>query len=165
MCAELVQSCPTLCDSMNCSPPGSSVHGILQARTPERVAMPSPRGSSDPGIQPESLMSPALAGGVLALFSCCSRYLMQSSNAGRHYTTFLTVTLAKLPGGSPSSLWKEAHSSEDVLLWMRVWMHEFHAQLTRPALPSPAPLALHHLPLCTDPLPPTHGYALPCAFH
>ena len=126
---------------------------------------PPPGDLPDPGIQPESLMSPALAGGVLALFACCSRYLMQSSNAGRHYTTFLTVTLAKLPGGSPSSLWKEAHSSEDVLVWMCVWMHEFHDQLTRPALPSPAPLALHHLPLCTDFLPPTHGYALPCAFH
>ena len=40
------QSCLTLCDPMECSPPGSSVHGILQARTLERVAMPSSRGSS-----------------------------------------------------------------------------------------------------------------------
>ena len=32
MCAKLFQSCLTLCDSMDCSPPGSSVHGILQAR-------------------------------------------------------------------------------------------------------------------------------------
>ena len=39
------QSCPTLCDSMNCSPPGSCVHGILQARILEWVAMPSSRGS------------------------------------------------------------------------------------------------------------------------
>ena len=36
----------TLCDPMGCSPPGSSVHGILQARTLEWVAMPSSRGSS-----------------------------------------------------------------------------------------------------------------------
>ena len=33
------QSCPTLCNSMDCSPPGSSVHGILQARIPEWVAI------------------------------------------------------------------------------------------------------------------------------
>ena len=33
------QSCPTLCDSMDCSPPGSSVHGILQARILEWVAI------------------------------------------------------------------------------------------------------------------------------
>ena len=31
-CAKSLQSCPTLCDLMDCSPPGSSVHGILQAR-------------------------------------------------------------------------------------------------------------------------------------
>ena len=36
----VVQSCPTLCDPMNCSPPGSSVHGILQARTLEWIAIP-----------------------------------------------------------------------------------------------------------------------------
>ena len=35
---------PTLCDPMDCSPPGSSVHGILWAETLDRVAMPSSRG-------------------------------------------------------------------------------------------------------------------------
>ena len=47
-CCVAAQSCPTLCDPMNCSPPGSSVHGILQARTLEGVAMPSSRGPSRP---------------------------------------------------------------------------------------------------------------------
>ena len=42
------QSCPTLCDPMDCSPPDSYVHGILQARILEWVAMPSSRGSSQP---------------------------------------------------------------------------------------------------------------------
>ena len=56
----VVQSCLTLRDPMDCSPPGSSVLGILQARILEWVAMPSSRGSSDPGIEPVSLMSPAL---------------------------------------------------------------------------------------------------------
>ena len=41
-----VQSCPTLCDPMDYSPPGSSVRGILQARILEWVVMPSSRGSS-----------------------------------------------------------------------------------------------------------------------
>ena len=45
-CAKSLQSCPTLFDPMN--PPGSSVHGILQARILEWVAMPSSRGSSPP---------------------------------------------------------------------------------------------------------------------
>ena len=40
-----LQSCLTLCDPIDCSPPGSSVHGILQARILERVATPSSRGS------------------------------------------------------------------------------------------------------------------------
>ena len=49
MCAySVIKSCLTLCDPMDCSPPGSSVHGILQARILEWVAMPSCRGSSWP---------------------------------------------------------------------------------------------------------------------
>ena len=42
------KSCPSLCDPIDCSPPGSSVHGILQARTLEWVAMSCSRGSSWP---------------------------------------------------------------------------------------------------------------------
>ena len=45
-CAKWLQLCPTLCDSMDCSPPGSSVHGILQARILEWVAISSSRGTS-----------------------------------------------------------------------------------------------------------------------
>ena len=59
MCA-LAQLCPTLCDSMDCSPPGSSVHGILQARILEWMAMPS--SGDHPRIKPKSPASPALAG-------------------------------------------------------------------------------------------------------
>ena len=40
----VTQSCPTLCDPMDCSPPGSSVHGILQARILELVTIPFSRG-------------------------------------------------------------------------------------------------------------------------
>ena len=47
---------------MDCSPPGSSVHGILQARILEWVAMSFSRDLPDPGIKPVSLASPALAG-------------------------------------------------------------------------------------------------------
>ena len=46
--SELAQLCPTLCDPVDCSPPDSSVHGILQARKLEWVAIPSCRGSSGP---------------------------------------------------------------------------------------------------------------------
>jgi len=46
MHAKSLQSCPTLCNPMDCRPPGSSVRGILQARILECVAVPSSRGSS-----------------------------------------------------------------------------------------------------------------------
>ena len=46
MHAKLLQSYPDLCDPTDCIPPGSSVHGILQARILKWVAMPSSRGSS-----------------------------------------------------------------------------------------------------------------------
>ena len=45
---EVTQSCPTLCKPMDCSPPGSSVHGIFQARVLEWVAISFSRGSSRP---------------------------------------------------------------------------------------------------------------------
>ena len=62
VCAKLLQSCLTLCSPMDCSPPGYSVHGILQARSLEWVAMPSSKDLPNPGIQPVSLISPVLEG-------------------------------------------------------------------------------------------------------
>ena len=46
--SEVAQSCPTLCNPKDCSPPGSSVHGIFQARVLEWVAISFSRGSSQP---------------------------------------------------------------------------------------------------------------------
>ena len=46
--AKSLQSCPTLCDPMEYRPPGSSVHGVLQARILEWAAFASSRGSSLP---------------------------------------------------------------------------------------------------------------------
>ena len=51
MHAKSLQLCPTLCDPIECSPPGSSVHGILQTRILEWFAMPFSRGSSRPRDQ------------------------------------------------------------------------------------------------------------------
>ena len=61
MC-EVAQSCLTLCDPMDCSLPGSSLHGILQARVLEWVAFPSPGTLPNPGIEPRS---PALQADAL----------------------------------------------------------------------------------------------------
>ena len=75
---SVTQLCPTLWDPMGCSPPGSSVHGILQARILEWVPALTP-DFPDPGIEPASLLSPALTGGFFttsatweAPYSSCS---------------------------------------------------------------------------------------------
>ena len=64
--AQSLQLCPTLCNPMDCSLPASSVHGILQARILEWVAMPSSWGSSQPRDQTHG-SSPALQADSLLL--------------------------------------------------------------------------------------------------
>ena len=59
--AQSLHLCLTLCSPVDYSPPGSSVHGILQARILEWVARSS-RDLPNPGIEPASFTSPALAG-------------------------------------------------------------------------------------------------------
>ena len=56
------QLCSTLCDPMDCSSPGVSVHGIFQGRILEWVAISYSRDLSDSGIEPTSLVSLALGG-------------------------------------------------------------------------------------------------------
>ena len=63
VCAKSLQLCLTLSDPVDCSPPGSSVHGILQARILEWVAMPSSRGSSQPKDPTRVSCCSCIAGG------------------------------------------------------------------------------------------------------
>ena len=63
ICPCCVQSCLTLFKPIDCRSPGSSVHGISQARTLEWGAIPFCRESSHPRIEPVSLVSPSLEGG------------------------------------------------------------------------------------------------------
>ena len=65
--AKSLQSGPTFCDPMDCSPPGSSVHRISQARILEWVAMPSSRDLPTPGIEPASPAALALQADALPL--------------------------------------------------------------------------------------------------
>ena len=57
----VTQSCPVLCDPVDCSPPGSSVHGILRATLLRGLPFPPPGDLPDPGIEPTSLTFHALA--------------------------------------------------------------------------------------------------------
>ena len=74
------KSCTTVCDPMDCSPPGSSVHGIFQARILEWAVISCSRGSSRSVIKPKSLVCPALAGGFFTteiFFFLKSPYLLK----------------------------------------------------------------------------------------
>ena len=70
-CAKLLQSCPTLCDPMDYSPPGSSVHGILLARILEWVAMLRFRRSSQPSDRT-----------CISCVSCTADRFLQQSHQG-----------------------------------------------------------------------------------
>ena len=52
--SEVAQSCPTLCDPMDGSLPGSAIHGIFQASVLEWAAFPSPGDLPNPGMEPRS---------------------------------------------------------------------------------------------------------------
>ena len=72
--AQSPQSCPTLCDHMDCSPPNSSVRKILQAGEGYWRGLPFPPPGDlppDPGMEPMSLKSPVLRGG---LFTTCATW-------------------------------------------------------------------------------------------
>ena len=73
--AKLLQLYPTLCNPMDCSPSASSVHGILQARILEWVAISSSGDLPDPGIEPASLTSPTLAGGFFTTSTTWEAYI------------------------------------------------------------------------------------------
>ena len=63
MLIKSLQLCPTLCDPMGRNLPGSTIHGILQARNGSGLPCLPPGDLPDPGIELLSLMSPALSGG------------------------------------------------------------------------------------------------------
>ena len=70
----VTQSCPILCNPMDCSPPGCSVHEILQARILPWVAISFPRGSSQPRNQ---TWASCIAGRFFTIWS--TRYLLETS--------------------------------------------------------------------------------------
>ena len=79
--AKSLQSCLTLCDPMDVSPPGSSVHGILQTRILEQVAISYSRGSSQPRDRTCS-----------TFVSCIGRQVLYlHHHLGRPYKRYTTV--------------------------------------------------------------------------
>ena len=93
----VTQSCPTLCNPMDYSPQGSAVHGILQARILEWVAMPSSRGSSQP-----------------------TDWTQVSCIAGRFFTVWATREALI----SHSRTWRRMAPLSSTLTWKIPWMEE-----------------------------------------
>ena len=83
----------TLCDPMDCSLPGSSVHGIFQARILEWVAISYSGGSSRPEIELTSLVSPALAGGFFTTAPSGKPRCMASFVFLSHIRVFIEYTM------------------------------------------------------------------------
>ena len=105
--SEVAQSCPTLSDPMDCSLPGSSIHGILQARMLEWFAISfHPGHLPNPGIEPGSLTL-GLLGGSDGKASAC--------NAG-------DLGLIPVLGRSPGDQEMATHSS--ILAWRIQWTEE-----------------------------------------
>ena len=68
-CMLTLQSCPTLCDPMGCSPPGSLSMGYPRQEYWRALLFSSPGDLPNPGMEPESLRSPPLAGGFFTTSS------------------------------------------------------------------------------------------------
>ena len=114
----VVQACLSLCNPMGCSWPGSSVHGISQAKILEWVAISFSRDLPDPGIEPESLVSPALAASWI-LYHWATReaqaclYHSINSSFAVHLSIFVTKSYESI------KLQIKDSSPKQQLVWMQ----------------------------------------------
>ena len=108
VCVLGTQSCLTLCDPMDCNPPGSSVHGILRARILEWVAIPFSRGSSRPrdqtfqeDVDPINLSTPGLSDheGSPALQADCRQILYHLSHKGKPCLQYIGILFSSKRSG------------------------------------------------------------------
>ena len=142
--SESLQSCPTLCNPMDCSPLGSSIHGILQARILEWIAMPSSRGSPWPKIESLPLMSLALADGFFTTSATWEVHL---------HCSFLKPITSRPPCCSPPvvpgvhnvglTLWTAGHSHATLCTVFK--SHIYNTYPLSSIVISPAELLLYEL--------------------
>ena len=106
--SEVAQSCPTLCNLMDCSPPGSSVHGIHQARIQEWISISFSRG-----IFPTQGSNPSLPHRRQML------YHLQSQPKGRElHFFFLGMVLITIQCHEPPSIVLQALCLSDLIPWI-----------------------------------------------
>ena len=100
------QPLPTLCGPMDCSPPGSSVHGIFQARILEWVSIAYSRGFSNQEIEPSSLLSLALAGVFFTTSTMWEAHTSTTHTLGQCTTVFAQELCSGGPEMHLSYLWQ-----------------------------------------------------------
>ena len=109
---------------MDCSPPGSSVHGVLQARILEWVACPPPGDLPDPGIEPMSPVVPALQADSFPLSHKRSPHSKPAntycSSPGGHRLKFFTILTKYKHHNSPEKNQGELRGRDS--LWSRPWI-------------------------------------------
>ena len=103
MCAKWLQSCLTLHDLTDCSPPGPSVHRIVQEKIRKWVAILSYRGSSQTGTEPASLVSPEyltasltspkLAGEFFTIRATCEVYYRSIPLWNSSFLPLVSITM------------------------------------------------------------------------
>ena len=113
------QPCQLSCDPMNCSPPGSSVHGISQARILEWVAIASSRESSWPRNWTQVSCIPCI--GRWIFFYCWATWWALSTNSPSSNFKFLIerIWLADPGPVSPSCPINEVWGLRDMVIWGR----------------------------------------------
>ena len=113
-CCLVTKSCSTLCDPMDCSPPGSSVHGISQTRMLERVDIPSPGDLPDPGIEPTH---PLLGRWILYHYEtipAMRQWWINTSMLSKWRVPQGWIILGWSPGGRLSSALRLLHISQSL---------------------------------------------------
>ena len=114
MCAKSLQSCLTLCDPVDCSPPSSSVYGIPQAGILEWVAMPSSRGSSWPRDRTHISTSTCIYRWVF-FYPCASLVAQRVNNLPAMQETGVQSL------GQEDALKKGIASHSSILAWRILW--------------------------------------------
>ena len=110
---KVTQSCPTLCDPMDCTLPGSSVHAILQARILEQVAVPFSRGSSQSRNQTQISL---IAGGFFTIwvtrewraYVLAGKWTRVPCLEGSYQSFFLATLQGNWDLSSPTRDWSSA---------------------------------------------------------
>ena len=121
MSTKSLQSCPTLSDPTDCSPPGSSVREILQSRILEWVAMPFSRGSSRP--RDWSCVSYVSRMGRWVLYHYHHLGSLRSINQiSKHIVSFgFTIMVSLIWVQLSSFLEKEMATHSSILAWEIPW--------------------------------------------